>query len=170
MTSAKNASAREIIGRLNAAAVEALADLAVRSRFVEKQTGTKFTLVPYRGVPPRIAGLPLVRAGSIKVYAVTSDTRFPQAPDIPTFAEMGVPAVFLSLECPAPLAGPRTIPGASDRAKAGLPPWLGGAVLGIASRTACGPSCGRFRVRFSGVAVQASLARSSDISAGQRHA
>jgi tripartite-type tricarboxylate transporter receptor subunit TctC len=37
-----------------------------------------------------------VRAGSIKVYAVTSDTRFAHAPDIPTFAEMGVPAVFLS--------------------------------------------------------------------------
>jgi hypothetical protein len=32
---ARNASAREIIGRLNAAAVEALADLAVRSRFVD---------------------------------------------------------------------------------------------------------------------------------------
>ena len=48
-------------------------------------------------------------------------------------------------------------------------PWLGGAVLGIASRTACGPSWGR-SVRFSGVAVRASLARSSDISAGQRHA
>jgi hypothetical protein len=31
----KNASAREIIGRLNAAAVEALADLAVRFRFVD---------------------------------------------------------------------------------------------------------------------------------------
>ena len=79
----------------------------------QKQTGTKFTLVPYRGVPSAlqdlVAGridllfgttdlLPLVGAGSIKVYAVTSDydTRFAQAPDIPTFAEMGVPAVFLS--------------------------------------------------------------------------
>jgi tripartite-type tricarboxylate transporter receptor subunit TctC len=34
--------------------------------------------------------------GIIKAYAVTSDTRFAQAPDIPTFAEMGVPSVFLS--------------------------------------------------------------------------
>ena len=37
--------------------------------------------------------LPMVRAGSIKAYAVTSDTRLAQAPDIPTFAEMGLPTV-----------------------------------------------------------------------------
>jgi tripartite-type tricarboxylate transporter receptor subunit TctC len=40
--------------------------------------------------------LPLVRAGSIKAYAVTSDTRLTLAPDIPTFAEMGLPAVSYS--------------------------------------------------------------------------
>ena len=77
----------------------------------QKQTGTKFTLVPYRGVPTAlqdlVAGridllfgspdlLPVVRGGIIKAYAVTSDTRFAQAPDTPTFAEMGVPAVFWS--------------------------------------------------------------------------
>jgi tripartite-type tricarboxylate transporter receptor subunit TctC len=37
--------------------------------------------------------LPLVRAGSIKAYAVTSEMRLAQAPDIPTFDEMGLPAV-----------------------------------------------------------------------------
>jgi tripartite-type tricarboxylate transporter receptor subunit TctC len=40
--------------------------------------------------------LPLMRAGSIKAYAVTSDTRLPRAPDIPTFAEMGLPALSWS--------------------------------------------------------------------------
>jgi tripartite-type tricarboxylate transporter receptor subunit TctC len=40
--------------------------------------------------------LQLVRAGSIKAYAVTSDTRSVLAPDIPTFAEMGLPALSLS--------------------------------------------------------------------------
>jgi tripartite-type tricarboxylate transporter receptor subunit TctC len=40
--------------------------------------------------------LPLVRAGSIKAYAVTSDARLMLAPDIPTFAEMGLPAVSYS--------------------------------------------------------------------------
>jgi len=74
----------------------------------QKETGTRFALVPYRGTAPAmqdlVAGqidlfletpvqLPLVRGGSIKAYAVTSDTRQAQAPDIPTFGEMGLPAL-----------------------------------------------------------------------------
>src|SRR5262249_35728603 len=57
----------------------------------QKETGTRFALVPYRGTAPAMqdlaAGqidlvldtpiqLQLVRGGSIKAYAVTSDTRF----------------------------------------------------------------------------------------------
>jgi tripartite-type tricarboxylate transporter receptor subunit TctC len=78
--------------------------------FFQNETGTQFTLVPYRGSPPvmqdLLAGqidlwfgspdqLPMVRAGSVKAYAVTSDTRLTLAPDIPTFAEMGLPALSL---------------------------------------------------------------------------
>jgi tripartite-type tricarboxylate transporter receptor subunit TctC len=37
--------------------------------------------------------LPLMRAGSIKAYAVTSDMRLAIAPDVPTFAEMGLPVL-----------------------------------------------------------------------------
>ena len=33
--------------------------------------------------------LPLARAGSIKAYAVTSETRWALAPEVPTFAELG---------------------------------------------------------------------------------
>ena len=77
----------------------------------QKETGTQFTLVPYRGTAPAmqdlVAGqidlvfttpeqLALVRAGSIKAYAVTSDTRMAVAPDIPTFGEMGLPALSYS--------------------------------------------------------------------------
>jgi tripartite-type tricarboxylate transporter receptor subunit TctC len=77
----------------------------------QKETATRFAFVPYRGGSPGIqdlvAGqidlgfylpfqLPLVRAGSIKAYAVTSDTRLVLAPDIPTFAEIGLPALSLS--------------------------------------------------------------------------
>jgi tripartite-type tricarboxylate transporter receptor subunit TctC len=40
--------------------------------------------------------LPLMRAGSIKAYAVSSDMRMTVAPDIPTFAEMGRPALSRS--------------------------------------------------------------------------
>jgi tripartite-type tricarboxylate transporter receptor subunit TctC len=77
----------------------------------QKETGTQFTLVPYRGNAPAVqdlaAGqidlwfglpeqLPLMRAGSIKAYAVSSDARMPVALDIPTFAEMGLPALSYS--------------------------------------------------------------------------
>jgi tripartite-type tricarboxylate transporter receptor subunit TctC len=77
----------------------------------QKETGTHFALVPYRGGAPAMqdltAGqidlflqspfwLPLVRGGSIKAYAVTSDARLVAAPDLPTFAEMGLPAVSWS--------------------------------------------------------------------------
>jgi tripartite-type tricarboxylate transporter receptor subunit TctC len=40
--------------------------------------------------------LPLAREGSIKAYAVTSDTRLALAPDVPTFAEMGLPGLSFS--------------------------------------------------------------------------
>ena len=75
--------------------------------FLRKETGTQFSLVPYRGIVPAVQdlvagqidlafvtpdGLPLMQAGSIKAYAVTSDRRLPLAPDTPTFAEMGLAA------------------------------------------------------------------------------
>jgi tripartite-type tricarboxylate transporter receptor subunit TctC len=73
---------------------------------LQKETGTKLTLVPYRGAQLQdlvagqidllfypTDGLPLVRAGSIKAYGVTSDARLASAPDIPTFSEMGLPAL-----------------------------------------------------------------------------
>jgi tripartite-type tricarboxylate transporter receptor subunit TctC len=80
--------------------------------FFAKETGTQFAFVPYRGNAPAVrdllAGqidllfdtpsnsLPHVRAGSIKAYAVSSDMRHVLAPDIPTFAEMGLPTVSFS--------------------------------------------------------------------------
>jgi tripartite-type tricarboxylate transporter receptor subunit TctC len=62
------------------------------------------------GVP---ADLPLMRAGSVKAYAVTNDTRLALAPDMPTVAEMGVPGVFWSswLGLFAPRGTPREIIG-----------------------------------------------------------
>jgi tripartite-type tricarboxylate transporter receptor subunit TctC len=79
--------------------------------FFRKEARTQFTLVPYRGGAPAtqdlVAGqidlqfstpdqLPLMRAGSIKAYAVTSDTRLVVAPDIPTFGEIGLPTLSYS--------------------------------------------------------------------------
>jgi tripartite-type tricarboxylate transporter receptor subunit TctC len=72
----------------------------------QRETGTQLTFVPYRGLAPArqdlVAGqidllisndLPLVQAGGIRAYAVTSDMRLEIAPDIPTFGELGLPAV-----------------------------------------------------------------------------
>jgi tripartite-type tricarboxylate transporter receptor subunit TctC len=103
-------------------------DFRLITTFFQKQTGTQFTLVPYRGGAPRIqdlvAGqidlsfsgtfdLPQARAGMIKAYAVTSDTRLALAPEIPTFAEMGLPALSYSgwIGFFAPRATPRDIVG-----------------------------------------------------------
>jgi len=82
--------------------------LRLLTAFFQKETGTQMTFVPYRGVAPAmqdlLAGqidlmfsgpeqLPLMRAGSVKAYAVSSDVRLASAPDIPTFREMGLPAL-----------------------------------------------------------------------------
>jgi tripartite-type tricarboxylate transporter receptor subunit TctC len=83
----------------------------VVTAFFQRETGTHLNVVPYRGTAPRVQDLvagqidlsfgepdqmPLVQAGSIKPYAVTSDTRLVGAPDIPTFRELGLPTLFYS--------------------------------------------------------------------------
>lgn len=80
--------------------------------FFQKETGTRFQFVPYRGAGPTIQALlggeieiyigvagdcvPQVRAGSIKAYAVTAPTRLASAPEIPTVDESGVPRLYVS--------------------------------------------------------------------------
>jgi tripartite-type tricarboxylate transporter receptor subunit TctC len=102
----------ELIAWLNAHPNQASAGLnnltfRLLAARLQKQTGTQFTIVPYRGVGSLIGDLvagqidlafgsltltlPWVRAESIKAYAVTSQTRSTLAPDIPTFAQMGLP-------------------------------------------------------------------------------
>ena len=76
----------------------------------QKETGTRFQFVPYRGGAPAfqdlVAGridlmisqaagaLPQVRAGTIKAYAVMAKSRLALAPDIPTVDEAGVPGLY----------------------------------------------------------------------------
>jgi tripartite-type tricarboxylate transporter receptor subunit TctC len=79
----------------------------------QKETGTRFQLVPYRGSAPAmqdlIAGqidimidaasntVAQVRAGSIKAYAVADKTRLTAAPEIPTVDEAGLPGFYSSI-------------------------------------------------------------------------
>jgi tripartite-type tricarboxylate transporter receptor subunit TctC len=79
--------------------------------FFQKQTGSHFQFVPYRGtaMPDLVAGhvdlmivqasdaLPQVRSGNIKAYAVAAKTRLAVAPDIPTVDEAGLPGFHISI-------------------------------------------------------------------------
>ena len=79
----------------------------------QKETGTKFQFVPYRGNAPAMQDLlagqidfmiepssnfkSLVAAGSIKPFAITGRTRLPSSPNIPTADEAGLRGFFASL-------------------------------------------------------------------------
>jgi tripartite-type tricarboxylate transporter receptor subunit TctC len=93
---------------------------------LQKETGTHFPLVPYRGGAQQMQDLmsgqidlafvtpfqlPLVRDASIKAFAVATGTRLTIAPDIPTFYEMGLPAMSMSswIAFFAPKGTPRDI-------------------------------------------------------------
>ena len=80
---------------------------------LQKETGTKFQFVPYRGNAPAMQDLlagnidfmiepssnfrSLLAAGSIRPYAVTGRMRLPSWPDIPTADEAGLPGFLASL-------------------------------------------------------------------------
>jgi hypothetical protein len=102
----------------------------------QRDTGTQLTLVPYRGTAPTmqdlVAGqidlsfnsadqLPLARAESIKAFAVTGDTRLVLAPDIPSFAELGLSA--RSYSGWYGLFAPRGTPAASSASSMKPPRW-----------------------------------------------
>ena len=80
--------------------------------YFQKNTGTRFQFMPYRGAAPMIqdlvagqidltftqvaSALAQVRAGQLKAYAVMSKARWPAAPETPTFDEVGVPGLNAS--------------------------------------------------------------------------
>jgi tripartite-type tricarboxylate transporter receptor subunit TctC len=79
----------------------------------QKETGTKFQFVPYRGNAPAMQDLlaghidfmiepssnfkSLVGAGSVKPFAITGKTRPASSPNIPTADEAGLSGFFASL-------------------------------------------------------------------------
>src|SRR5262249_15669051 len=84
----------------------------VAAIFFQRETGTRFQFVPYRGLAPAtqdlVAGqidlmvdnpatsVPQVRAGTIKAYATTATAPLPPAPDIPTADDAGLPGFNVS--------------------------------------------------------------------------
>jgi tripartite-type tricarboxylate transporter receptor subunit TctC len=81
--------------------------------FFQKATNTQFQFVPYRGVnqaqldliggridlmfDQAASAVPSVRAGKVTAHAVTSRSRLPSAPDIPTVEEAGMPGLVMSV-------------------------------------------------------------------------
>jgi len=122
----KAASVAEIValaraqpGKLNAAAANGNSDFLLFG-FLRSE-GLQVAKVPYRDIMQAPNDLaegridllatslavvqPHMQAGRIKVLAVTSRQRAPSAPDVPTVAEAGYPA--LQLDSPIGLFGPR---------------------------------------------------------------
>ena len=91
---------------------------------LQKETGTRFGLVPYRGANPAVqdvvagqielmianpaTSLPHVRAGAMKAFAVTAKSRLAVAPEVPSVDEAGLPGFYFSLW--AALFAPRGTP------------------------------------------------------------
>jgi tripartite-type tricarboxylate transporter receptor subunit TctC len=94
--------------------------------YFQKITGTRFTLVPYRGGAPAMQDLIArqidmmfdqaansllqLRNRTIKAYAVTAKERLASAPDIPTVDEAGLPGFYISVW--TALWAPAATPGA----------------------------------------------------------
>jgi tripartite-type tricarboxylate transporter receptor subunit TctC len=84
----------------------------VLGTYFQRDTGTRFQFVPYRGGAPMIqdlvagqidltftqvaSSLAQVRAGQIKAYAVMAKTRWWAAPETPTIDEAGMPGFYAS--------------------------------------------------------------------------
>jgi tripartite-type tricarboxylate transporter receptor subunit TctC len=80
--------------------------------YFQRDTGTRFQFVPYRGGAPMVqdlvagqidltftqvaSSLQQVRSGDLKAYAVMAKVRWWAAPDTPTFDEAGVPGLYSS--------------------------------------------------------------------------
>jgi tripartite-type tricarboxylate transporter receptor subunit TctC len=85
----------------------------VAGLFFQRETGTRFQFVPYKGTnlaqqqlvgghidllfEQAVIALPTVRSGKLRAYAVTARTRLDSAPDIPTADEGGVPGFYMSV-------------------------------------------------------------------------
>jgi len=90
----------------------------------KSMTGSSFTHVPYKGSGPAMAdllgnqiqlmfdnlpgSLPHVKAGSLRALAVTSATRSPVLPEVPTMTEAGVPGYVV--EVWFGLVAPKSLP------------------------------------------------------------
>jgi tripartite-type tricarboxylate transporter receptor subunit TctC len=108
-----------------------------------RNVGIKVPAVPYKGEAPMITDLiggqvaygfgfattvdPIVKAGRLRALATTGRLRSPQLPDVPTFIELGMPELEMTIW--TGMAGP-----------AGLPPDIGRRLQGELSKILRNPA------------------------------
>jgi tripartite-type tricarboxylate transporter receptor subunit TctC len=113
------ANIKELIGWLKAnpdkatsGTVGAAGGAQVSAIYFQKETGTSFRFIPYKGGGPAIqdmaAGrldlmfdqaanaLNLVKSGTVKAYAVMSKERWSALPDVPSIDESGTPGLYVA--------------------------------------------------------------------------
>jgi tripartite-type tricarboxylate transporter receptor subunit TctC len=94
-------------GKLNFASSGAGTSIHLSGELFKVMAGVQMTHVPYKGSAPALAdllggqvqlmfdnlppSLPQIKAGKLRALAVTSATRAPALPDVPTVAEAGLP-------------------------------------------------------------------------------
>ncbi len=99
--------ARANPGKLNVGTAGSGSTVHLMSAWMHSATNTSVTYIPYKGVAPIIPDLmtgrvdativtllvagPLLKAGKVRVIAVTDDKRSKLMPDVPTVAEQGIP-------------------------------------------------------------------------------
>jgi tripartite-type tricarboxylate transporter receptor subunit TctC len=101
--------ARRSPGRLNYATSGAGSSAHLAAVAFEAQAGAQLVHIPYKGTAPAVVDLlgghvnlafldPVsaaahIKAGKLRALAITGDRRQPELPDVPTFAELGMPGV-----------------------------------------------------------------------------
>ena len=101
------AYARANPGKLNVGTAGSGSTVHLMSAWMHSATNTSVTFIPYKGVAPILPDLltgrvdativtllvagPLLKAGKVRVIAVTDDKRSKLMPDVPTVAEQGIP-------------------------------------------------------------------------------
>ena len=98
--------------KATAATVGAAGGAQVSAIYFQKETGTSFRFVPYRGGGPAVTDLASgqvdlmfdqaanalgpVRGGTVRAYAVMSKARWPALPGVPAIDESGVSGLYVS--------------------------------------------------------------------------
>ena len=113
--------ARAFPGKISFASAGTGSPQHLAMALLERQAGLRMVHVPYRGAAPALADLAggqlpammcdlaaasrFIRSGKVRALAVANATRLPQLPEVPTFAELGMPqveaAALLGLVAPA---------------------------------------------------------------------